>query len=109
MTEWEFNFQHTKAQTMHKWLNLAKIQPLIWTEVSSVYRKILELWTFIFLAYGLSEIWSRKGQKTWEDAGSVAWYNGLPGSEKINPKKVIGQRNVVIDVARILLKPCLRL
>uniref|UniRef100_T1H0V4 FAD/NAD(P)-binding domain-containing protein n=1 Tax=Megaselia scalaris TaxID=36166 RepID=T1H0V4_MEGSC len=41
----------------------------------------------------------------------VAWYNGLPGSENLQPKltgdtvTIIGQGNVAIDVARILLSP----
>ncbi|XP_055839477.1 NADPH:adrenodoxin oxidoreductase, mitochondrial [Episyrphus balteatus] len=39
----------------------------------------------------------------------VAWYNGLPGSENLNPDlsgdtvTLVGQGNVAIDVARILL------
>lgn len=39
----------------------------------------------------------------------VAWYNGLPGAEKLNPNltcesvAIVGQGNVAIDVARILL------
>lgn len=41
----------------------------------------------------------------------VAWYNGLPGAERldINLKKdnvaIIGQGNVAIDIARVLLSP----
>lgn len=41
----------------------------------------------------------------------VAWYNGLPGAENLNPKltgdtvTIVGQGNVAIDVARILLSP----
>ncbi|CAD7076894.1 unnamed protein product [Hermetia illucens] len=41
----------------------------------------------------------------------VAWYNGLPGAENLNPDlsgknvALIGQGNVAIDVARILLSP----
>lgn len=41
----------------------------------------------------------------------VAWYNGLPGLETLNPNLdtdsvvVLGQGNVAIDVARILLTP----
>lgn len=41
----------------------------------------------------------------------VAWYNGLPGAENLNPKldgasvSIIGQGNVAMDVARILLTP----
>lgn len=41
----------------------------------------------------------------------VAWYNGLPGSENLQPKltgdtvTIIGQGNVAMDVARILLSP----
>lgn len=41
----------------------------------------------------------------------VAWYNGLPGDENLNPKltgdtvTIVGQGNVAIDVARILLSP----
>ncbi|KAL5285813.1 FDXR family protein [Megaselia abdita] len=41
----------------------------------------------------------------------VAWYNGLPGAENLQPKltgdtvTIIGQGNVAIDVARILLSP----
>ena len=39
----------------------------------------------------------------------VAWYNGLPGSENLNPDlsgrtvTLLGQGNVAIDVSRILL------
>lgn len=41
----------------------------------------------------------------------VAWYNGLPGTENLHPNltgesvSIIGQGNVAIDVARILLSP----
>lgn len=42
----------------------------------------------------------------------VAWYNGLPGSERFDPQlhrrrsvAIVGQGNVAVDVARILLAP----
>lgn len=41
----------------------------------------------------------------------VAWYNGLPGAQNISPKldvntvTIIGQGNVAVDVARIMLSP----
>lgn len=41
----------------------------------------------------------------------VAWYNGLPGSENLNPDltgktvTIVGQGNVAVDVARMLLSP----
>uniref|UniRef100_A0A1A9ZUR3 NADPH:adrenodoxin oxidoreductase, mitochondrial n=1 Tax=Glossina pallidipes TaxID=7398 RepID=A0A1A9ZUR3_GLOPL len=41
----------------------------------------------------------------------VSWYNGLPGAENLQPDlsgdsvTIIGQGNVAIDVARILLRP----
>lgn len=41
----------------------------------------------------------------------VAWYNGLPGAENLNPNltgktvTIIGQGNVAVDVARMLLSP----
>lgn len=42
----------------------------------------------------------------------VAWYNGLPGSETFDPQlhlhrsvAIVGQGNVAVDVARILLSP----
>lgn len=42
----------------------------------------------------------------------VAWYNGLPGSEDLKPDlsrtksvAIVGQGNVALDVARILLSP----
>lgn len=41
----------------------------------------------------------------------VAWYNGLPGAQNFNPDlgcesvTILGQGNVAIDVARILLSP----
>lgn len=42
----------------------------------------------------------------------VAWYNGLPGFEALHPKidqsdqaVIIGQGNVALDVARVLLTP----
>lgn len=41
----------------------------------------------------------------------VGWYNGQPGDENLNPDlsvdtvAVLGQGNVALDVARILLSP----
>ncbi|XP_023302728.2 NADPH:adrenodoxin oxidoreductase, mitochondrial [Lucilia cuprina] len=41
----------------------------------------------------------------------VAWYNGLPGAENLNPNlngksvTIVGQGNVAVDVARMLLSP----
>lgn len=41
----------------------------------------------------------------------VAWYNGLPGAENLNPDlsrktvTIVGQGNVAVDVARMLLSP----
>lgn len=41
----------------------------------------------------------------------VAWYNGLPGAEQLNPDlsgrdvTIVGQGNVAVDVARMLLSP----
>ncbi|KAH8371032.1 hypothetical protein KR093_005951, partial [Drosophila rubida] len=41
----------------------------------------------------------------------VAWYNGLPGAEKLQPDlngrdvTIVGQGNVAVDVARMLLSP----
>jgi len=41
----------------------------------------------------------------------VAWYNGLPGAEQLQPDlngkdvTIVGQGNVAVDVARMLLTP----
>lgn len=41
----------------------------------------------------------------------VAWYNGLPGAEQLQPDlsgrdvTIVGQGNVAVDVARMLLSP----
>lgn len=41
----------------------------------------------------------------------VAWYNGLPGAENLKPNltgktvTIVGQGNVAVDVARLLLSP----
>lgn len=41
----------------------------------------------------------------------VAWYNGLPGAENLSPDlsgrdvTIVGQGNVAVDVARMLLSP----
>lgn len=69
----------------------------------------------ILFAYGASKdrelgIPGEHFQGVYSAREFVAWYNGLPGHENLNPKLdqgntavIIGQGNVALDVARVLL------
>ncbi|XP_055379467.1 NADPH:adrenodoxin oxidoreductase, mitochondrial [Condylostylus longicornis] len=79
-------------------------------------KNLRENYHAIILAYGAErdkdlEIINEDVNKAISARSFVAWYNGLPGAENldinlnIDIASIIGQGNVAIDVARILLSP----
>lgn len=79
-------------------------------------KELRELYDIVILCYGTDidsqlDIPGEESKNVISAREFVAWYNGLPSYEKLTPNLegdvaiIIGQGNVAIDVARILLSP----
>lgn len=78
--------------------------------------ELRDLYDIVILCYG-ADVDNQLGIEGENSKGVIAardfvgWYNGLPGNDQLNPDLsgdvavIIGQGNVAIDVARILLSP----
>ncbi|KAH8336721.1 hypothetical protein KR059_001821 [Drosophila kikkawai] len=79
-------------------------------------KELRERYHAVLLTYGADQ--DRELELENEQQGNVisarkfvAWYNGLPGAENLNPDlngrdvTIVGQGNVAVDVARMLLSP----
>ncbi|XP_061392557.1 NADPH:adrenodoxin oxidoreductase, mitochondrial [Musca vetustissima] len=79
-------------------------------------RELRERYHIVLLTYGADQdrqlgIENEAQPNVLSARNFVAWYNGLPGAENLNPDlsgksvTIVGQGNVAVDVARMLLSP----
>lgn len=79
-------------------------------------KELRELYHIVLLTYGADQdrqlgIENESQPNVLSARNFVAWYNGLPGAENLNPDlsgksvTIVGQGNVAVDVARMLLSP----